>query len=473
MAPEMFEMLKDNLILNTDSYKYSHPKQYPPGANAMFSYIEARKSNLQYPFVVDRLVFFGLQAFIKCYLMKPITMADIEEAEPFILAHGEPFDRKAWEKVVNVYGGYLPVRICAVPEGCKIPLNNVLLTVECDDPDLFWMASFIETALVRAIWYPTSVATISRLCKSIIKKYLNATCDDPEGQIQFKLHDFGARGASSNETAGIGGMAHLVNFKGSDTIMGIVYARIYYDEPMAAFSIPAAEHSTITSWGIPFEKEAYRNMIKKFGKPGAVFACVSDSYNIFNAAENIWGEELRAEVIGSGAIVVIRPDSGDPLQVTMKLIRILGKKFGYTVNKKGYKVLNHVRIIQGDGVNPGIIDHILMGYKKDGWSAENIAFGMGGALLQKVDRDTFSFAMKCSAIRVGDKWREVFKDPIDGGKTSKKGRIGLANMNGEINTITEDRILADGGRNLLEPVYDSGRLLRGQRFEEIRKLADG
>lgn len=466
------------MILDTDSYKYSHAAQYPADANAMFSYIEARKSNLEYHQLrVENVVFFGLQAYLKEYLSKPITQADIDEAEPFVLAHGEPFNRKAWEKVVNVYGGYLPLKISAVPEGTKVAFSNVLVTVECDDPDLFWIASFIEAALVRAVWYPTTVATQSRLCRDIIYKYLRLTSEDPDGQIPFKLHDFGARGVSSKESAGLGGMAHLVNFKGTDTVMGLVYAKLYYGEEMAGFSIPAAEHSTITAWGREFEREAYENMIDQFalngGKAGQfpIFACVSDSYDVFNAGENIWGDQLKQKVINSGSILVVRPDSGDPVNVTLKLIKILGDKFGYTVNKKGFKVLNNVRIIQGDGVNPESIKNILWFYETEGWSAENIAFGMGGALLQKVDRDTFSFAMKCSAIRRGDEWFEVYKQPVtQPDKVSKKGKLALIEENGKFQTIREEEL--NGRRNLLEPVFDGGKLLRDQKFEDVRARAN-
>lgn len=234
------------------------------------------------------------------------------------------------------------------------------------------------------------------------------------------------RGVSSSESACIGGAAHLVNFMGSDTIEGIYTANKYYNIDMAGFSIPAAEHSTITSWGKENEVEAYRNMIKQYGKKDAIFAVVSDSYDIFNACEKLWGDALKQEVIDSKATLVIRPDSGDPEAVVHKCIEILGEKFGYIVNTKGYKVLNNVRLIQGDGVNPISIANILGRLAIYGWSADNIAFGMGGALLQGVNRDNFGFAMKCCALRVNGVWQDVKKDPItDTGKRSKAGRLSL------------------------------------------------
>lgn len=460
--------MEKNIILNTDSYKASMFVQYPPKTETVFSYIESRGGKY------DETVFFGIQAFIKEYLSKPITMADIDEAEAIWTAHGEPFNREGWEYIVNEHEGKLPILIKAAPEGTVIPTHNVLVTVENTDPKCFWLTTYIETGLLRAIWYPTTVATNSREIKKVIARYLQET----EGNIAslgFKLHDFGARGASSNESAMIGGMAHLVNFMGTDTIAAVVGARRYYNEPIAGFSIPAAEHSTITSWGREREAEAYRNMLKQFGREGSILAVVSDSYDIFNAAENIWGQELRQEVIDSGATVVIRPDSGDPVDVVTRVAHILSEKFGTTVNAKGYKVLNNVRIIQGDGINIDSVTAILESLKINGFSADNVAFGMGGALLQAPQRDDQKFAMKASAALVDGEWVEVYKDPItDSGKTSKKGRLGLVYECGlgscGYHTVPED--IANKKGNILRPVFLNGKLLVEDSFGEIRARAE-
>jgi nicotinamide phosphoribosyltransferase len=299
---------------------------------------------------------------------------------------------------------------------------------------------------------------------------------DP-GLIDFKLHDFGARGVSSMESAGIGGAAHLVNFMGTDTVTGILYAREYYNAGISGFSIPAAEHSTITSWGRKNEVDAYANMLRQFAKPGSIVAVVSDSYDIFNAASKLWGEELRQQVIDSGATVVIRPDSGDPDTVCRKLVQILGEKFGYTTNAKGYKVLNNVRLIQGDGVNEHTIRTILGGFQAYGWSADNIAFGMGGALLQQLDRDTQKFAMKCSSAHINGEWVDVQKDPVtDSGKKSKAGRVQLFKSGGEwVSGVTAPTGWTDKGIgpfvNMLEEVYRDGKLIREYTFDEVRANA--
>ena len=350
-----------------------------------------------------------------------------------------------------------------MPEGTKVPVKNVLATIENTDPECFWLTTWLETALLRAIWYPTTVATQSKALKDIILNYLERTGDPTT--INFKLHDFGARGVSSMESAGIGGASHLVNFMGTDTMSGILYAREFYNAPMAGFSIPAAEHSTITSWGRDHEVDAYRNMLTQFAKPGSIVAIVSDSYDVYNAVENLWGTELKQRVIDSGATIVIRPDSGDPLEVNQKLIKILGEKFGYTVNAKGYKVLNNVRLIQGDGVNESAIRTILGNFMIHGWSADNIAFGMGGALLQIVDRDTQRFAMKCSSAEINGKWVNVQKDPItDSGKKSKAGRVTLYQAkDGTFSSGVED-----WPKSALVEVFRDGKIVKEYSFEEVR-----
>ena len=460
--------LAKNLILNTDSYKVSMFKQYPAGTTGVYSYIESRGGRY------NATVMFGLQAFIKEYLLEPITQADIDIADEILTAHGEPFNREGWEYILSAHGGYLPVVIKSVPEGTVVPVKNVLATIENTDPKAFWLTTWLETALLRAVWYGTTVATQSYTIKQVILDYLERTGDPTT--IDFKLHDFGARGVSSMESAGIGSAAHLVNFMGTDTITGVLFAREYYNAGIAGFSIPAMEHSTVTSWGREGEVDAYRNMLNNFATPGSVLAVVSDSYDIFNAAEKLWGEELRQQVIDSGATVVIRPDSGDPEIVCRKLVQILGDKFGYTTNAKGFKVLNNVRIIQGDGINEHTVRCILGSFQAYGWSADNIAFGMGGALLQIVNRDTQEFAMKCSSAEINGKWVDVQKDPsTDSGKRSKKGRVTLWTSGGEFQSAVEqpkgwtDKGL--GWVEALEVVYRDGKLIQEITFEEVRANA--
>ncbi|MES2669874.1 MAG: nicotinate phosphoribosyltransferase [Pseudomonadota bacterium] len=466
----------DNLLLNTDSYKASHWLQYPPGTDAAFFYIESRGG------VYDRTVFFGLQAILKEYLAKPVTHADIDEARDLFAAHGEPFNEAGWRDIVERLGGHLPLRIRAVPEGMVVPTHQALVTIESTDPQAYWVPSYIETLLLR-LWYPVTVATISWHVKQTIRQFLERTSDNTDALLPFKLHDFGARGVSSAESAALGGCANLVNFLGTDTVSGLLAAKAYYHAPMAGFSIPAAEHSTITSWGRDREVDAYRNMLKQFAKPGAIVAVVSDSYDIYHAIREHWGKALKDEVIRSGATVVIRPDSGDPVSVVHQCIELVDEAFGHTVNSKGYKVLNHVRVIQGDGINPTSIRAILERVTSAGYATDNVSFGMGGALLQQLNRDTQKFALKCSAARVDGHWIDVFKDPItDKGKQSKRGRMTLLQHReyGSFRTVPvppEAASLADvekplGFDDAMVTVWENGRLIRDWTLEEIRARAD-
>jgi nicotinamide phosphoribosyltransferase len=465
-----------NLLLNTDSYKASHWLQYPPGTDATFFYVESRGG------IHDRTVFFGLQAILKEYLAHPVTHADVDQARDVFAAHGEPFNEAGWRDIVDRHGGHLPLRIRAVPEGTVVPTHQALMTIESTDPQAFWVPSYVETMLLR-IWYPITVATISWHAKQTIRQFLERTSDDPAGQLPFKLHDFGSRGVSSVESAALGGAAHLVNFLGTDTVSGLVLAKAHYHEPMAGFSIPAAEHSTITSWGREHEVDAYRNMLRQFAKPGAIVAVVSDSYDIFHAIREHWGTTLRQEVIASGATVVIRPDSGDPVAVVHQCLELLDDAFGHTVNGKGYRVLNHVRVIQGDGINPTSLRAILERITSAGYATDNLAFGMGGALLQRLDRDTQKFALKCSAARVDGAWIDVYKDPVtDKGKQSKRGRMTLLlhREYGGFRTVPVPPAAASlddvekpaGYEDAMVTVWEDGRLLRDWTFAEIRARAE-
>jgi len=468
-------MYRKNPILNTDSYKASHYLQYPPGTTNVSSYIESRGGEY------DEVVFFGLQAWLKENLMNEaslVTMADIDDAEAVFTAHGEPFNRKGWERIVKEHKGRLPLKIEAVDEGTVMPPSNVLVQVYNTDPELPWLTSYIETSLLRGIWYPTTVATRSRFIKKLIKRYLDETADNSDG-LPFKLHDFGFRGVSSYESGVLGGMGHLVNFLGTDTVGALEGARAYYDEPIAGFSIPAAEHSTITAWGKENEYKAYENMIDRFGGPGKLVAVVSDSYNIMNAVNQIWGNELRNKIMRFGGTLVIRPDSGTPWIIVPEILNALGEKFPTTVNSKGYKMLpDYLRIIQGDGINQVSIGKILEAVKKNGWSTDNVAFGMGGAMLQDLTRDTLSFAMKANAILTEESmtyeghsgWIDVYKKPVgDNGKSSKAGRLALINRKGKFETVPVE--VADDYPNLLKVRYNKYQLENTTTFKEIRERA--
>ena len=453
--------VQQNVILNTDSYKLSMPKQYPPGTQIVYSYIESRGG------VFPQTLFFGLQVFLQA-LAKPITSSDIDEAREILSEHGIPFYETGWRYILEKHHGFLPLHIDAVYEGSIVPVNNVLAVVYNTDPECYWLTTHIETALLRAIWYPTTVATLSLHARMKIMHYLQLTGDP--STIEFKLHDFGFRGVSSYESAELGGMAHLVCHSGSDTLAAILKAKKCYSSSMAGFSIPAAEHSTIVSWGKMCEGEAYQNLVDKFAQSGRMFSVVSDSYDIIGATKKYWCGELRDKVISSGATLVIRPDSGDPCVLIPQLLEILGDSYGFSINTKGYRLLKHVRLIQGDGITLNTLEDILKAVVESGWSADNVNFGMGGALLQHVHRDTQKFAMKCSAVMINDVWQPVQKDPVtDSGKRSKPGRVALYRNSADeyITTTVEDAEIKHYS-SAMHAVYHNGVTLNTTTFMDIR-----
>lgn len=457
-----------NPILATDSYKQSHFLQYPPEARVISAYAEARLNDFS-----DEVLFLGLQPFLIDYLGTPITADQIAEAADICGAHGVPFNREGWEAILNDHGGFLPIEIKAMPEGTIVPAGVPLLQVVNTDERMPWLPTFIETALLRAIWYPTTVATLSWKCKAIIRAGLEQSSDDVAGQLPFKLHDFGARGVSSGESAALGGMAHLVNFAGTDTLEGIMAARRYYAADMPGFSIPAAEHSTMTSWGREREAAAYENMLDRFEGEGTLVAVVSDSYDLDATVEEIWGGSLREKVLSRKGTLVVRPDSGDPIETPLRTVRKLWDKFGGTTNSKGYKVLNDkVRVIQGDGMNISSIERLVARMVEEGFAIDNIAFGMGGGLLQLVNRDTLRFAMKANAMKdASGEWRDVSKKPAtDPTKGSKAGRQAVVREGGKLVAARLDAI--DPARNELVPVWRDGEMLVRHGFDDVRARSE-
>lgn len=467
-------MLENNIILLTDSYKVSHHVQYPPKTSYIYSYFESRGGKF------ENVVFFGLQYIIKKWLSGVVVTEErIQEAKELLSLHvsSVPFNEAGWRYILEHHGGKLPIKIKAVPEGTSVPVKNVLFSVENTDPKCYWLVGYLETIMVQC-WYPCTVASYSREMKKSIYAALQQSSDSM-ANLDFQLHDFGFRGVSSVESAGIGACANLINFHGTDTIAGLVVARNYYGSKCAGYSVPASEHSTTCIWKKSGESKAFRNMLNTF-KDGIV-SIVSDSYDIYNACSEIWGDELKAEVVSRGAekgnVVVIRPDSGDPATVVLELLNILGKKFGSERNSKGFKTLPpYIRLLQGDGINLESTRDILAKMIEQEWSAENLVLGCGGGLLQKHNRDTLKFAFKCSYGVVDGEGIEVYKDPItDAVKKSKKGKLALVrdSSSNKFETIQHAHELNGDieDRDILSPIFENGVLIVDQTLEEIRKRA--
>ena len=458
------EQLSYNPILDVDSYKAAHQFSYPKNVTGMFSYIEARTKN-------DVMIPFGLSMFLQKYMSIRITKKHIDEAEEFFKLHGEPFSREPWEHIVNEYDGYMPLTIRAVPEGTPVKSSNAIVTIQCDDPAVHWLSSYVETKIQRAIWYPTTIASMDYAIKRVFKEFYESTGADMN-LLPFALHDFGARGVASYEQSEIGGAAHMVNFMGSDTVAGIRAVNFYYGEQMAGFSVPATEHSVECSFGEEKEIGYLEHVIDNLAKPSGIVSIVIDGYDVYRAAQTLC-TTLKDKIIASGAKVVFRPDSGDMQVVVPRILELQAATFGYEVNEKGFKKIKHVGIIQGDGVDHLSIRSLLGKMKVMGFSADNVVFGSGGALLQKVNRDVFKFAQKASAVRIDGKWVGISKNPItDPGKRSKEGVLTLvkSRLTGEYSTARiDDKRLDSEFEDQMELVYYNGKIMNSPTLSEIRE----
>jgi len=465
-----------NLLLATDCYKMGHMQQYAPGTSKIYSYLQARKPN-------ENTLFFGLQYYLKKYLQTPITPENVEEFMDISNGLLGNTSNDVYIKLKNLQSlGYIPLRIKAVPEGSNIPTRNVLLTMTNTVPGYHWVVGLFESLLLK-LWYPITVATYSKQLKEIVSNYSKATCES-SGMLPFQVHDFGYRGVSSEETAAIGGAAHLVNFEGTDTVPAVKFIKDYYHTTNVGKSVPASEHSIMCSFGEAGELEAFKHMLETY--PTGIVSIVVDTYNIWR----VLGEyipKLKSTILNRPGKVVIRPDSGDQyrillgnpdgqnLEERLGVFESLAVTLGSYKNAKGYEVLHpNVGVIYGEGFTKERMHQVLGGMKRQGWAADNLVMGIGGILLQNHNRDEFGFAIKATYAEINNTPTNIYKDPItDPGKKSHTGLMRLVKRAGGHGWYytTEDNISWEQEKTgELQTVFEDGKILRETTFEEIRNL---
>ena len=461
----------DNICILSDSYKLNHWDMLVDETENSYAYFESRKG-AKYPYTH----FFGLQFISKMFLQGPVVTKDrIDEAEEFASQHFgfDKFNRKMWEYILDNHGGHLPVKIRAVPEGSIIPIGHPLMNVTVTDenvPKVAALPNHLETILTH-VWYPSNIATIGYDIKQFLKEKFIIGADTMDA-LPFMLHDFGFRGATCVQGAGIGGAAHLVNFMGTDTTIGIQYGRKYYNtHEMLGFSVAASEHSIKTSLGKEGEHTITRRLLEKY--PDGILSDVQDSYSIEDSIEYI-GTNLKTKILNRNGKYVFRPDSprfkGDtPKEQILWIAQRLEHYFGAATNKKGYKVLNpKVGIIYGDGLSVEEIKDAVIHLMANGFSPETCVYGMGGGLMQKHNRDTQRNAFKSSAQKRAGVWYDVFKNPADVSKASKKGRV-------ETFVGTDKHYytgLQGDAAPFMSTVFENGKITKEYRFEDIRDNAE-
>lgn len=481
-------------LLHTDAYKIDHRRQYPDGTQIVYSNYTNRGSRIE---GVDHVVHFGLQAFLQDFCIDAwVPFFEAEEDEVAYL-YTEAINSIIGENQVGEEHiralhrkGYLPLLFCAVPEGTLVPLRVPSFTIENTDPEFFWLTNFIETAVSAAVWHPSTVATLAHQYRLVLEKAAELTGADP-ATVDFQLHDFSYRGQTSSESAAMSGLGHLLSFKGSDTLLTLDYARRFYEGENGTVlsSVPATEHSVMCAGGMEDEFGTYDRIITQL-YPKGIVSIVSDTWDLWKVLTGII-PELKDQILARDGRVVIRPDSGDPVDILCGtefrhaeeevdyrtpaekgVVELLWETFGGTVNEKGYKVLDpHIGAIYGDSITIDRAKRITEYLRLKGFASSNVVFGVGSYSYQYVTRDTFGSAMKATWVAINGEGKAIQKSPVtdSGLKKSATGRLAVFDVEGTLRLV-ENADLVDEQMSVLQPVWVNGYFLRYQSLEDVRAV---
>lgn len=485
--------MRTNPFLLTDYYKVGHIFQYPPGTTLVYSNLTPRKS--RFP-DIDEMVFFGLQYFIKEYLIDYFNDNFFSQPRQKVLAD---YKRRivtslgahlpTYEHLEKLHDlGYLPVEIKALPEGSKVPMRVPCLTIVNTLPEFYWLTNFLETLLSSIIWQPCTSATIAHQYRRLLNRYAAETGVAADF-VQWQGHDFSFRGMSSLESAITSGMGHLLSFTGTDTIPAIDALEQYYganaDKELIGGSVAATEHSVMCSGSKDGELETFKRLITEV-YPTGIVSIVSDTWDLWKVCTE-YLSSLKEIVLQRDGKVVIRPDSGDPVKIICGdpdgktqmerkgVVELLWDVFGGSVTDKGYKLLDgHIGAIYGDSINLERAEAICEGLKQKGFASQ-VVFGIGSFTYQYNTRDSFGMAMKATYVEVNGEGREIFKNPVtdDGTKQSATGLLQVKKENGKY--VLADKVMKESEeQSELKTVYKNGKLVREYSLSEIRKrLSEG
>jgi nicotinamide phosphoribosyltransferase len=477
-----------NPLLLTDGYKVDHRRQYPEGTTLVYSNWTPRKSRIE---GVEEVVLFGLQYFIKKYILEDFETYFFKQPKQKVVAeYSRRINNYLGENQVGTKHiedlhdlGYIPMVIKALPEGASVPVRVTMFTMYNTKPEFFWLTNYFETLVSAVVWMPCTSATIAKQYRKILDQYADETSTIPEF-VDWQGHDFSMRGMAGIEASVISASGHLLSFTGTDTIPSIDLLEKYYnansDIELIGGSVAATEHSVMCMGTIEDEIGTFRRLITEV-YPKGIVSIVSDTWDLWKVLTE-YLPQLKNEILAREGKVVIRPDSGDPVDIicgnprgkTEKerkgVIELLWDTFGGVVNEKGYKELDgHIGAIYGDSITVTRATEICERLKAKGFASTNVVLGIGSYTYQYNTRDTFGFAMKATYGEVNGEGREIFKDPItdDGTKKSAKGLMKIINEDGKYQLIDQATWEQEKSGELKE-VFRDGKLLIDQSLSEIR-----
>jgi nicotinamide phosphoribosyltransferase len=499
-----------NPLLLTDGYKTGHHQQYPKGTTLVYSNFTPR-SNKYAPNGCDSVVSFGQQmimkqiheAFHNEFFSKPKHEVCDEMKRELSLYLGTDYDVSHFEKLHNL--GYLPINVKAIEEGTLVPMRVPVLTIYNTLPEFYWVTNYLETIISNLLWKPMTSATIAHTYRKVLTKWQEKTDAEKGWFIDWQGHDFSMRGMDSVEATIASGLGHLTSFSGTDSLPAIYGARKFYgEEGFVGGSVNATEHSVMCAGSKDDEVGTFRRLLETY--PKGILSVVSDTWDLWKVCtEHI--VTLKEEILARDGKLVIRPDSGDPVDIlcgiddfkqdedgtmykvhyTSGMFRDRGKKissaeqkgvvellwdvFGGTTNEQGYKVLDsHIGAIYGDSITIDRADEICARLEAKGFASTNVVLGIGSFTYQYNTRDTFGFAMKATYVEVNGEGREIFKDPItdDGVKKSAKGLLAVYdNYEGGLTLIDETNWESEN-EGKLQTIYKDGKFYNETTLTRIK-----
>jgi nicotinamide phosphoribosyltransferase len=493
-----------NPLFLTDGYKTGHHQQYPKGTTLVYSNFTPR-SNKYAPKGCEQVVSFGQQmvmkqiheAFQNEFFSKPKDEVCGEMKRELSMYLGTDYDVSHFEALHDL--GYLPINAKALPEGTLVPIKVPVLTIYNTHPDFYWVTNYLETIISNLLWKPMTSATIAHQYRKVLTSWMEKTDAERDWFIDWQGHDFSMRGMDSVEAVISSGLGHLTSFMGSDSLPTIYGARKFYGETEAVCgSVNATEHSVMCAGSKDDEVGTFRRLLETY--PTGILSVVSDTWDLWKVCtEHV--VTLKEEILARDGKLVIRPDSGDPVDIicgkqiyipqeyeseeeeieTKKelkspickgVIELLWDVFGGTINEQGYKVLDsHIGAIYGDSITIERANEICSRLEAKGFASTNIVLGVGSFTYQFNTRDTFGFAMKATYVEVDGEAREIFKDPItdDGTKKSATGLLHVTRHN-ENNYMLVDKVSWEVEANgELQTIYKDGQFQNETTLTEIRK----